>query len=286
MIAEYSIENGYYVTYKEKSKKIIASINIRVLKKGKAIQKLVKPIKKASEKKFVLTPTVTGISIQINTLDFQIAQRIVADITKELLAAGYQQSCFYTGLDMDVSLYRVGKEMVVANETAVREHVNKTNKDNAREINPVLGLLGGVIGILIGVTIWLIISMLGYFIWWVGFLIIILGIQGFKLLGKGVTRGWGILLVIMGIIGIVFAQFLETGMLIFYASYTGGSVLSVKEIVAYMWLILSYDAEARSTFFTNLILGLVLGGAGMLAALPTIPTKAERDEELVCTRIA
>ena len=285
VVAEYSIENGYYVTYKEKNKKIIASISIRALQELKAIRKMMKPLKKDSATRFVLTQTTTGLSIRINTADFHVAQKIVADITKEFSTAGYRQACFYTGSELDISLYRVGKEMVTANDTAVRAYVVKTNQDNAKIINPVLGLLGGVIGILLGVTIWTIISLLGYFIWWVGFLIMLLGIQGFILLGKGITRGWGIVLVIMGLVGIVFSNFVEWGVLMLYTAHTSGISVTVGEVVTYLWKEALFDTEIRATFLSNLILGLVFGGVGMITALPSIPTKDERDEELFCTRI-
>ena len=287
MIAEYSLINNYYIIYSEnsKQKKITALLPVRAGKNQKAINKILRNIGKNHRQKLTTLFQFNGISIQINTLDANVVQAIVSDITLQFWQAGYGQTCMLSNAESNLSLYKMGKELIVANDVAIMNHVNKLNQDNALEINPIMGLIGGVLGISIGIIPWILLAYFGWFSAWLGFLIVILGVLGFRLLGKGITKNWGIVILVLSLFAIVFAQFCSLGLGIYQAFKDEMRVyLSLTEILVYIPLFLS-ESETRLTFITHLLVALGLGGVGMFSFIKNIPTKEERSVMLQYSKI-
>jgi len=282
MTTEYSIENDYYVIYSQNLQTKIFNILLAIRAKHNKsdIHKLLKFIKTEYKIKFTLIFSNDSFSIQLHTLDYDIIQTIISDVTLLLKQAGYQQSCIYSNRQDNLSLYKINNFNVVANETAIMEYVNDTNKSNEQTINPIAGLLGGILGISTGTIVWIIAGYFGWIVGWVGYLIVRLGVRGFKLLGKGITKGWGIVLIVISIFAIIFANFASLGLGIYFTSIEEGLYLSFSKILLTIPFLIFMDSEVKSSLIMNLIISLFLGGYAMSASIRDIPTKSERSEPL------
>ena len=286
MTQEYSIENGYYVLYSEdlRKREITAFLAIRPGNQQAAISALLTELEEKHNKEFIFRFSENGISIFVKSLVMEDVMKIVSDITLHFETIGYHQSCMISGDTSDLSLYQVGARKVVASNAAVVDFVNTHNESNQQTINPVLGLIGAIIGILLGTIAWIIVGEFGWFVGWIGFLIVFLGIYGFKLLGKGITKGWGIVIMILSLVAIVFAQFFSLGLGIFEYAKSEGVRLTLIEVIIYIPIFLTESSILRE-FITNLLIGLGIGGLGMFSSISKLPTKDEVNKTIEYTRI-
>ena len=286
MAAQYSIENDYYILYSEEGKKTTASLAVRSGANQKAIKKMLQTIGKENGKKLTPTFQENGISIQINTLDENIVRKIVSDITLQFRQAGYVQSCMLKKSEENLSLYQMGATMLVANDVALVESVNAMNQANEQEINPLAGLFGGILGILVGMIAWIILAYLGWFSGWISFLMVVLGVKGFEKFGKGITKGWGIVIVVISVFAIIFAQFFSIGLSTYLAIQEAWGVSPAISDVIKLFPRAFADPESRSAILQSLFVGLLIGGFGMISSIKGIPTKEERSEVIQYRRIA
>jgi|GEM_PF-1883696 len=288
MTQEYSIENGYYVVYSVdvKTKMTTAFLAIRVDARQLKKDGLLHSLRKKHNRQFTYALSPNGITLSMKRkLSENVIQEIIADITLQLQASGYQQSCMLSGSTDALSLYQLGKDKIITNDTALLNHVNNARQAAEQPINPFMGLIGGIIGILIGTIIWTIIAYLGWFVGWIGFLIVFLGIYGFKLLGKRITQGWAIVIMLLSLLSIVLSQFAYLGFAIYSTLKNDfGISLTFSEALSYIPTFLA-EPDIRTPFITNTVLGLIIGIIGMFSAVKGIPTEKELFENLQYTRL-
>ena len=287
MTSEYSMENGYYVIYSQNVAKgsTNAFLAVRASERINEISQTLEQIKGQYNDQFSYDFLYNGISIEINTIDENQVKVIVSDITKKFELEGYRQACMLSGAESNLALYQSGTGKIVAEEAAVENHVKTANQTAEKKINPLTGLIGGIIGVLLGMVVWVLVARLGWFSAWLGVLVMFLGLSGFRLLGRGINKGWGFLVLVLGILSIVAAQFISFGWAIYDLYLEEGVKLLFSEILEAIPLYLEI-AEVKGAFIKDLLLGLVLGGIGMIPMMAKIvPTQKERSEKLQYTKI-
>jgi len=289
MTKKYSIENGYYITYSGNPGSIVAFLAIRPTGTGKRkkIQKITKAVMKEEKQKFVIAYLPNGFSITFNKKqDEATVQSLLFEITRRFREEALEQTCMQSNVAGDLAVYEIGKKLMIAEDTAFRQHLDETNTSREKEIQPLLGILGSLLGIIIGMGAWLLVLSLGFISGWIGALIIVLGILGFKFLGKGITRGWAILSISFSVLAIIAVQFLSVGVWIYQAELEYyGFAPSLSEVFSYLPFVLK-EGDVWGEIFIGLLLGLGFGSMVSWGFIKNIETKEERDTPLVYKKLS
>ena len=283
------MENGYYITYSGTPQSIVAFLAIRPngTSTRKRIQQITKVVIKEQKQKFLISYLPNGLSITFNKKqDEATVQLLLFEITRRFKEEAFEQTCMQSNVAGDLAVYELGDNLMIAEDTAFRQHLNKTNEDRAKEIQPLPGILGSLLGIIIGMVAWLIVSALGFISGWIGALIILLGMLGFNFLGKGITKSWAILCVSMGILAIIAVQFLSVGVWIYQAELEYyGFAPSLSEVFSYFPFVLQ-EGEVWGEIAKGLLLGLGCGAIASWGFIKNIETKEERDTPLVYKKLS
>ena len=288
----YAMENGMYAIYTLKVESVgspvwtQAEFAIRE-KDGSPLRKEVMETFVQNNEyvdSFQLSDTSITILIRSNSED--IVTAVVQDMTQVFLQKGYEQSCTINGSTENIGLYQWKNRYMIASELAISEFMDQAKQENQKvKIRVPLGILGALVGILLGSIAWFLVAQIGFFVGWIGYLIVFLGIKGFVLMGKRINKPWAITIGVLGILAIVATQFVVFGFEIYKVLDSHSARVTIYKVLQLIPEFLS-DGEVLAEFLRNMALGVLIGGIAMISPIKSIPSEKFYEENLTCEKVA
>lgn len=130
------------------------------------------------------------------------------------------------------------------------------NQARVRKENPLFGIIGAVLGVLIGSVLWVVIGQIGFIAGIAGFAIVFCGMKGYDLLGGRLSRGGIVVCVLLSCLAIAGAEFISLGIAIYrnlgemYVISLGDSFQLIPELMQ--------DSEMVAGVAKDLVVGYAL----------------------------
>lgn len=134
-------------------------------------------------------------------------------------------------------------------------------------INRGAGIAGALLGALLGGVVWTLIGMLGYVVGWIGVLMLVLAITGYKKLGKGLDKPGIAVSVIVTLCMIVAAEYVTWGLLYYQQVNEGIAHISVIDALAALPAAMT-SMDLWGDMAGDIVMGFVLTGVAALYCLP------------------
>lgn len=136
------------------------------------------------------------------------------------------------------------------------------------------GVLGAAIGGLVGVIPWTIVSIMGWFVGWLGFLIGLAAKKGYEI-GKGKeTKAKGITILVVVLLAVLLAEYIGLSLSLTWSWMDmypeAGFVVNLYDAFTQLPLILMQDSEILVTVIFDVILGWVFAILGVFSTLKQI----------------
>ena len=146
-----------------------------------------------------------------------------------------------------------------ANENTLRYHL--------------LGAVGAFLGAILGAIPWAIVSLAGWFVAWLGFLIGFLSKKGYELLGGKIGKQKIWIVCIASVFGVIFgsilSDFLDFGQLIYNGEITGVTYSDIPQLYIY-WI---SDFEVLRSVLMTMGIGLFFGLLGIFSIFKELRQK-------------
>lgn len=168
-----------------------------------------------------------GITINSNA---ELMDDIINIIINYFKANTFIPGDFRTGdIDQTIQLYNVNGVYLFLSEKNLKEVQNLIDEEMMKKSsirqNYFLGILGAILGAFIGAVIWTAISLIGYYVFYIGLLTIVLATLGYRILGKKI----GVFGSIFSLIVSIFFIYLSI-----YANYLYNIYMNLKDITTFI----------------------------------------------------
>ncbi len=205
------------------------------------------------------------IPINIKDMDLNVELiRIITLLSEELAARSYTQRCDRSGRTDELGVYRIGNQVEILN----REIYFGILENKIEEIHPrgslAQGYLGALIGMVIGVALWILISQLRILAGIVGYAIAYFGIKGFERAYQTPNRNQIISIGLISIPVIVMSEYLANAVKIFM---TNPSVVSFGTFLTQYYPELIRNFGLLQPMAINALIGIVLSVLYMVPSL-------------------
>ncbi len=142
--------------------------------------------------------------------------------------------------------------------------------------NHITGAIGAVLGGLLGTIPWIIAFMAGYFVGWLGLLIGMAANKGYSLFKGKNSKLTPFIIIIVVIICVFTAQVLSEYLsLNSYLVENYEEKYSISEMTELIVNVFEQSAEYRQEVITNLLLGLLFAGLGIIKVIKSIVIKSK-----------
>ena len=188
----------------------------------------------------------------VNMNDSQDLVDIVEAITKVMRNHNSQNQCSISGSTEDIGIFRIGTKMLILSEAAYRAQVHTNEAQyNHKEPAPIVPFLGALGGMLLGVGVWILFSMIRIVTGLAGYFILKFGLNGYEKMGGSVTKRVAKILIGLSVVMIVFAQILTYAWPLFMNGVP--FFMSFKIVVAQI-----FNGSIATNFIINIAIGIGL----------------------------
>ncbi len=145
--------------------------------------------------------------------------------------------------------------------------MSSTTPGERFNINRGAGIAGAFLGALLGGVAWTLIGMFGYVVGWIGVLMLVLAIAGYKKLGKGLDKPGVVSAVIATLLMIIAAEYTTWALLYYQQIHDGIAHISIIDaFTALPGAMTSMDMWGDMA--SDVIMGFLLTGVAALYCLP------------------
>lgn len=150
------------------------------------------------------------------------------------------------------------------------EQMSAAKEEKQKQGSVAKGTLGAFAGAIIGAIPWTIVSCLGYFVAFLGFVIGIASKKGYEMLGGKETKAKGFAILASTIVGVILAESVAIMISIGILATQEGYYLGIAEIVFTFIYGLANDSSALAGVLGNIALGVLFAILGTWSTLSEI----------------
>ncbi len=135
-------------------------------------------------------------------------------------------------------------------------------------VNVGAGIAGAFLGAALGGILWVIVGMFGYIVGWLGILIVVLAITGYKKLGKGLDKTGVAISIVISLVMIVAAEYAAWALLYYREVNDGIAGISLTEAFKELPAAMT-SMDLWGSMAGDIAIGFVLTGVAALYCLPS-----------------
>lgn len=262
----YGQETGYYyvVAPAEKANRYVLHMNVTFDESNDVSEKL-ELLRQADASIAHAGYSNSGINLEVDLSENSDLNGVIERAVNIAAEEKLEQFCSMSGRTDDLGVYRFDNRVDIYNAQEYETIAAKYQKEFSSEnTNIFYGFLGALIGGMIGVLIWVLLSYINIVAAFAGYAIIVFALSGFKKLG-GRPKKVHIVGIVVLSIGLVFlAEYLSYVVLVMQ---TGN--LTLIDAFSLTAPILMRDPELIGNFLLNLLLGYVFFAVGGFRTIVT-----------------
>ncbi len=134
-------------------------------------------------------------------------------------------------------------------------------------INVGAGIIGAFLGALLGGILWIMVGMVGFVVGWIGILMMLFALNGYKKLGKGLDKTGVVISVILSLLMIVAAEYVSWAITYYKEVNNGIAQISLLEAFTQLPTAMT-GMELWGDMAGDIAVGFVLTGIAALYSLP------------------
>lgn len=247
-------------------------------------QKALRPIRRASnlwKKQSPYVCTSLTYAIDEKTVMVKLQTTGMSDLETDLLrllqacaealtSADIMPACFSCGKGSEpYSFYKWGERPIAfCDSCAERKRESHRSGRDQTDKSVFRGTIGAMLGGIIGIIPWLIVSRFGFIVAICGFVIVYCAQKGYHMLGGKRGKVEGVVLIIVTLLCVLLATFISLSIDVALLFRESGYVFSLLEIAAFVWYALISMPTEMSDVWINLAMSLLFAfwGAHRLLA--------------------
>lgn len=147
--------------------------------------------------------------------DKQNLDEVISSVTAKCAQCGLHSCCTYCKSVETLNTAAVDGVPVLLCQNCLTRTMNEAALQGQKKENVPLGILGAIIGVLLGAVLWVIIGQIGFIAGIAGYVIVLCGIKGYQMLGKGMSKAGVVICVLLSCLVIVGAEYVSLGLIVF-----------------------------------------------------------------------
>lgn len=222
---------------------------------------------KVAEKKVSQT-NVGDHVFEVRMMPANLAKNTIAmidSVTNHLIGflqtEGAATGCELCGSEYDVSSFNVNGAPHFLCSTCARQSLSQLEAErqsrSSQKSNPILGIIGALIGSLPGVALWALIYQAGYIAGLAGIVVVLGAMKGYSMLGKNLDRKGVVICVLISLAMIIFANDFSLRLMVYLQAKEEHLHMSFAEINR-KWSRWMQDDDFAMAYWKDLAVGLLL----------------------------
>lgn len=158
------------------------------------------------------------VSVYVSSNGAEDKANLTAAINELVLKCeefGVHNCCAHCKGDVPVHAAAVDQTPLMLCDGCLSQVMGRMQTARTRKENPLLGIIGALIGVLIGSVLWVVIGQLGFIAGIAGFAIVFGGMKGYELLGGRLSKFGILICILLSCLTIVGAEFLSIGIVVY-----------------------------------------------------------------------
>lgn len=189
--------------------------------------------------------------------DRQNLEEIIDSVTGKSMQCGLHSCCTYCKSVETLYPAAVDGTPALLCQNCLTRTMNEAAVQGQKKENVLLGLLGAVVGVLLGAVLWVIIGQIGFIAGIAGYVIVLCGMKGYQMLGKGMSKLGVIICVLLSCLVIAGAEFVSLGLIVYKELSDAYYSVSLGDAFG-MLPMLFEESEVVGSVVKDLLVGYIL----------------------------
>lgn len=140
---------------------------------------------------------------------------VISSVTAKCTQYGLHSCCTYCKSVETLNTASVDGVPVLLCQNCLTRTMSEANEQAHKKENIPLGILGAAIGVLLGAVLWVIIGQVGFIAGIAGYVIVLCGMKGYQMLGKGMSKAGVVICVLLSALVIIGAEYVSLGLIVY-----------------------------------------------------------------------